>query len=549
MLVQRILDLTPLRAETVQRIIYTIIGLALLALWVTPWQTQLPRLGLERFTGDPTQILTVFAIGGPMIITGAIMAIMFNAQFFTWLVGLLLGGVGSLAPVLKTAIAYPLSTRFRTGMAMVLFAMIMATVVVMAVVIAATQSLIVLDEKESGGFDVSTSNTLLSFFDPVYDLQAEMEPLKEDYPLLNQIEHVGGVSERDLEVQTGEQSVFRRRVAGLTPGYVDQARTVYGFMLRAPGFADDAAVWDALRTRDDVIIVGPGMLDEPRSDLPTPVPTAGAPGERSQPGAQGPQEGEVFSGDPDDFGGRGWRSLGIPADATELPELFVTLSSTASGERIERRVQVIGVLEDEETRAGSEVQANLALLEFLEGEQIASGTYYIKSAPGADPRLVAQEVERAFLSSGLDASVLTDVFAQGQAVLRSILRLLQGFMAIGLLVGIAGLGVIATRTVVERRQQVGMLRAIGYQSSMVTLSFVLEASFIAITGLLIGAATGIVLGMSIVRTAFQDITTFGIPWWPIALIMLVAYGFSLLTTILPAWQAGRIYPAEALRYE
>jgi ABC-type lipoprotein release transport system permease subunit len=40
-----------------------------------------------------------------------------------------------------------------------------------------------------------------------------------------------------------------------------------------------------------------------------------------------------------------------------------------------------------------------------------------------------------------------------------------------------------------------------------------------------------------------------IPWGQIGLILLATYLFSLLTTILPAWQAARIYPAEALRYE
>ena len=40
-----------------------------------------------------------------------------------------------------------------------------------------------------------------------------------------------------------------------------------------------------------------------------------------------------------------------------------------------------------------------------------------------------------------------------------------------------------------------------------------------------------------------------VPLLQIALIVLATYFFSLLTTIVPAWQAARIYPAEALRYE
>ncbi len=48
-----------------------------------------------------------------------------------------------------TAIAYSLNSRFRTGMTMLLFAMIMATVTVMAVVIDAAQNLVKLDDKST----------------------------------------------------------------------------------------------------------------------------------------------------------------------------------------------------------------------------------------------------------------------------------------------------------------------------------------------------------------------------------------------------------------
>ena len=74
----------------------------------------------------------------------------------------------------------------------------------------------------------------------------------------------------------------------------------------------------------------------------------------------------------------------------------------------------------------------------------------------------------------------------------------------------------------------------------------------SVTGILTGALTGWLLGDNIVRTLFTDLTpqtTFSTPWGQILLILLLAYGFSLLTTILPALQAARIYPAEALRYE
>jgi ABC-type lipoprotein release transport system permease subunit len=42
---------------------------------------------------------------------------------------------------------------------------------------------------------------------------------------------------------------------------------------------------------------------------------------------------------------------------------------------------------------------------------------------------------------------------------------------------------------------------------------------------------------------------FAVPWLQVGLILAVTYLFSLLATFLPARQAARIYPAEALRYE
>ena len=166
-LVGRILELTPLRNETGYTIVYSLLGLGLLAIWVPPWYALAPQLWPGLFTWDPTQAPTVFTIGGPMIIIGVILVIMFNAGFLSSLIASVLGFIPSLRPVLKTAIAYPLSTRFRTGMTMVLFAMIMATVVVMAVILNTTQSLIRLDPRQTAGFDLRVSPTLLSFFSPI----------------------------------------------------------------------------------------------------------------------------------------------------------------------------------------------------------------------------------------------------------------------------------------------------------------------------------------------------------------------------------------------
>ena len=66
----------------------------------------------------------------------------------------------------------------------------------------------------------------------------------------------------------------------------------------------------------------------------------------------------------------------------------------------------------------------------------------------------------------------------------------MGFMGLGLIVGVAALGVITARAVVERRQQIGVLRAIGFRRRMVQISFLLESSFIALTSIVVGTVLG-----------------------------------------------------------
>ena len=87
---------------------------------------------------------------------------------------------------------------------------------------------------------------------------------------------------------------------------------------------------------------------------------------------------------------------------------------------------------------------------------------------------------------------------------------------------------------------------------MVAFLFVVESSFIALTGIVIGTIAGLLLGERMVRTLFSASTpqtTIAVPWGQLGVILLLAYGFSLLLTLIPAGGASRIYPVEALRYE
>ena len=156
-----------------------------------------------------------------------------------------------------------------------LLAMIMATVTVMAVVIDAAQNLVKLDDKSTAGFDIQVSSTLLSFFSPVEDLETALADVRDD-PVTDDIAVVGQISREVLRGRTDDGRWLYAGVNGLNDGYIEQAAKVYSFQARAAGYADDAAVWEALRTREDAVIILPRRLADDDADT-RPAMTFGRP--------------------------------------------------------------------------------------------------------------------------------------------------------------------------------------------------------------------------------------------------------------------------------
>lgn len=170
---------------------------------------------------------------------------------------------------------------------------------------------------------------------------------------------------------------------------------------------------------------------------------------------------------------------------------------------------------------------------------------------GADAHEVATGIESTLLERGVQADSLEERISDSAAQSDAFSLLFQAFMSLGLIVGIAALGVIAFRTVAERRQQIGMLRAIGYSRRLVAISFFLESSFIAVTGIGMGLVLGAALAYNLLTS--PEFTngaevSFAIPWTRLLIIMGVAYVASALMTLIPARSASRVSVAEALRY-
>jgi putative ABC transport system permease protein len=175
---------------------------------------------------------------------------------------------------------------------------------------------------------------------------------------------------------------------------------------------------------------------------------------------------------------------------------------------------------------------------------------YLAVADGADADAVAASVNAAFLAHGADAHTFAALGAEGVRTLTGFLAILRGFLASGLLVGIAGLGVVMVRAVRERRQEIGMLRAMGFRRGLIRTAMLSEAGLIAVQGTVIGVALGLITARQILTgsDAFGDGgMPFIVPWGGLALIVLLPLLAALVATAWPAGRAAAITPAVALR--
>jgi putative ABC transport system permease protein len=470
---------------------------------------------------------------------------MYNADILLNGISLVLGRAGRLRPVLKTAVAYPVAALFRTGMAIAMFALIMFVLILLSVLTSLNQQVGPNDPEVTGGYDIEAK---VPFSNPIPDLR---DQVASDPNLNDRFSVIGGQTLFPLEMrQVGAKpptipfgAGLLLQQPGLAEGYyyyntrfVDEEflnNTGFELAIRARGYTTDKEVWAAVASDPTLVVV---------DALPVIF--------GSLAGSGGGNTG---------FGPPIFTITGPNLENPVMDPVELELRAPGVPNAPVAKVKVIGVL----TRFANfytGLYTNRAISTQITGGlfpgDIPTSAYFfqVKDRPGLSREGAIEEARRAlgtaFLEDGLEPLVIGDEIRRSLALSSGLNGLLQGFLALGLLVGVAALGVISTRAVVERRQQIGVLRAIGYQRGMVATSFILEASFISLVGILLGVALGIAMSYSIVEYARQQTPQlqFTIPWLQIIAIVVAAYLVSILTTILPARSAAQIYPAEALRY-
>jgi putative ABC transport system permease protein len=540
-----ILALARVRYLVASRAGFTLAALGLLVYWGQPFGQveKLIRIDgrgtleqivqLDKMTGGPE----VFALSALMVLLGMIWLVMFNSDLLIRAVMFFTGRFASLAPITRTSTAYPMSTKFRTGMAVAMFGIVTFVVVFMSVFQDVLVQNFANSDQLSGGWQVVAGTPDNNYnLTPQTKLRADIATsVSSNSATAASVTGVGwednssGVHlvqvqpDGSFKTASGQTRVDFMGLHAVDDGFLSS--TSFAIAPRAAGYGSDRAVWDAVRDNTGYAVVDSSVLDA--------------------------QNGSAA------------KIAGIKrTDASFTPFQVVVETLNNQGSTATWRLTVIGFM-PHSNWPGLYVSTRTALQSGIFAPPGTNPTqsattqrelrptgYYFAVRHGADVNKARLDLGRLLAADQVEPVVVADQLAQQVGGLLALLKLMTGFLALGLVVGIAGLGVISTRAVVERWQQIGMLRALGYRRSLVQRSFLMESSFIAILGLLIGAGVGIWQSY----TFFVTNQTFGavdfhVPVVEIVLILAGSYLATLLTTFLPSRAASRVAPAEALRYE
>ncbi|MFQ5879212.1 MAG: ABC transporter permease, partial [Dehalococcoidia bacterium] len=507
-----IIGLVPLlrRLGLPDRAAYTLPGIALLVWWLLPFDA------LDFILPDLSSDFSIFIISGVMLVIASTWTVMYNSDLIIHAVMAVVGRIRALAPVLKTAISYPLTNRFRTGMTLAMFSLVVFTLVVMATLTNAFSDVLSQEDAFSGGFDVRATTVSIN---PVDDMAAAIP----DADSLNADDFAVVANQSLLSLEAKQADADDRDfedypVRGLDDQFL--ANNTYEFALIAQGYGSPPDVWQALADNPNLAIVDP--IPVPRRD-----------------------NFDFQAGVPD------FRLEGFFLEDETFSPIEVQVRDPQTGKAT--TLTIIGVLKETFPFFMLGIGTSQRTLTSAFGEQAQPTIHFFRLRDGVDAAATTDALETAFLRNGMEADVLAEELEEAVGTQLTFNYILQGFMGLGLVVGVAALGVISARSVVERRQQIGVLRAIGFQRPMVQLSFLLESSFVAILGIALGFILGLALSFNLIvdisqQASFENIQ-FAVPWLNLAIIFLITYLASLVMTFAPALQASRVYPAAALRYE
>jgi len=196
------------------------------------------------------------------------------------------------------------------------------------------------------------------------------------------------------------------------------------------------------------------------------------------------------------------------------------------------------------------------LRDIVRGSTANKVTFPSLSVRASSPSKV-EALEASIKSMGFNAFSLLDA-SKSLRTFFSVFDLLLGIFG-SLALAVATLGIVNTlvMAILERRREIGVLKALGAADADVQQLFFVEAGVMGLFGGFLGVFFGWALGRAITfgtnvylkRQALNPIELSSVPWWLILAGIVFAVLVSLAAGLYPASRAAKLNPVDALRYE
>lgn len=166
---------------------------------------------------------------------------------------------------------------------------------------------------------------------------------------------------------------------------------------------------------------------------------------------------------------------------------------------------------------------------------------------------VRSEIE----NQGFIASSISETIDQANKVFRAVQIVLMVFGMIALIVSAIGMFNTMTIALLERTEEIGIMKAIGASRGSISMMFIMESTLMGFLGALGGVILGYIEGkilnilINLIASRFggESVTLFYSPLWFVLTVVAFGAFIGLLTGVFPARSASRIDTLDALRYK
>lgn len=185
---------------------------------------------------------------------------------------------------------------------------------------------------------------------------------------------------------------------------------------------------------------------------------------------------------------------------------------------------------------------------------------YVTVSEGEEPAKVGDRIKKKLRKlhdvkegdEDFTVSTTEDYMETFGIVLTVVQIVLIGIAAISLLVGGVNIANTMYTSVLERTNEVGIMKAIGARNSDIFFLFLIESGILGVVGGIAGIAAGIGISKLVAFGAASAGWTFVqtlFPWYLTIGALLFSFAVGAVSGTLPAYQASKLKPVDALRYE